>query len=265
MESPTPASPPPRPPGRPGLRRRWPRIKARTRTVWRRLLTLLGPIVLTALLLWGVSLLFSPRIASELLVISAASLLWAGTTVILAPAVLGTTIHLGTWDIAVWMIWMNAAAAYLYAYNLDLLEKIPVIGPYLRRARRNARASLEHHPWIRRLAEFGVAVFVLSPLPGSGQLGGCFIGRVLGLPRRTVFLVVTLAGVSVAVLYALFGNYIQGILDHAEIGVWVRVCGAVGILVLCWFLFRLLKYLGREEAPERGQDAPGPDPDDPAS
>ena len=191
--------------------------------------------------------LWQERVAYELAVISVASFFGFGTTVIFSSAVLGENITLGTWEIALWMIYLNAAAAFLYAYNLDLLEKLPWIGPYLRRCRKNAALILEQHKWIRRLAAVGVGLFVMTPLPFSGQLGGCFVGRLIGLERRVTFLVVTLAGTIVCVGYALFGSYIGGLLDDHDVQVWIRVVGAVVLIVTLWLLFKMLRYLGRED------------------
>jgi len=216
------------------------------RTIWRRLLTLLGPFVLTGLVIAGIAL-WQQGVAYELGVISVASFFGFGTTVIFSSAVLGENIHLRTWEIALWMIYLNAAAAFLYAYNLDLLERVPWIGPYLKRARHNVGETLKRNPWIRRMAEAGIVLFVLSPLPGSGQLGGCFIGRVIGLPRRTVFFVVTLAGVAVATFYAMFAGYLAKVFDRMEMETWMRVLLFVLALVLAWLIFKFLRYLGREE------------------
>ncbi len=220
---------------------------------------LLGPPALVALAIWGVGHLTSPRISTELLYLSLVSLFAMGTTVILAPAATGSglqipftdktfELHLGTWEIALWLIFLNGAAAFFYAYNMDLLERIPLIGPYLQRVRHNASKTLERHRWIRHLAGLGVVFFVLSPLPGSGQLGGCFIGRVIGLTKRTTFLVVALAGTFVAVGYALFGEYIRQLLDEIETEPWIRVAGAAVLLVVVFFVIKLFKYLGRVDA-----------------
>ena len=130
---------------------------------------------------------------------------------------------------------------------------MPWLGSYLVRARLNAKRTLEQHRWIRRMAEFGILLFVVSPLPGSGQLGGCFVGRVLGLSKRAVFLIVTLAGVGVATLYAIFGVYINRVLTDAQIGPWIRMGGAAALLLMVWFIFKLLKFLGRE--PAEGDEA----------
>lgn len=257
-ETAPPSVPPPKP-AVSGRRRKWPRFLARMRQFWRRLLLLLGPIVLTAVLVAGFWM-FDARIGLELLVISLVSFLGLGTTVILAPAAVGKgldlpfldqtfELHLGTWQIAAWLIYLNIAAAFLYAYNLDLLERVPVIGPFLYRARQNAMVALEDHKWIRRLAGVGVMIFVLLPGPGSGQLGGCFVGRVIGLPRRSVFGVVAFAGTFVAVLYAAFGNYIQRVLDDADVGPWIRVGTVLIVLVVAAVLIKLLRYLGRQPLP----------------
>ena len=103
------------------------------------------------------------------------------------------------------------------------------------------------------MAEAGIVLFVLSPLPGSGQLGGCFIGRVIGLPRRTTFFVVTLAGVAVATFYAMFAGYLAKVFDGMEMQTWMRVLLFLFALVVAWLIFKFLKYLGREEpAPTSG-------------
>lgn len=227
------------------------------RTIWRRLLTLLGPFVLTALLVAGIAL-WQKQVAYELAVISAASFFGLGTTVIFSSAVLGENIHLETWEIALWMMYLNAAAAFLYAYNLDLLEKLPWVGPYLRRCRKNAAVILEEHKWIRRLAAVGVGLFVMTPLPFSGQLGGCFVGRLIGLSRRITFLVVTLAGTIVCVGYAFFGAYLGGLLDDHEVKTWIRIVGAVVLVATLWFLFKMLRYLGREDLTPGGVESPEP-------
>lgn len=233
------------------------------RNFGRRVLTLFGPFVAVGLTLWVIYLVVSPRVAYELMILSAASLLWLGTTVIFTP-ILGVElgggtrglalpfggptieIHLGVWDIGIWLMFLNTAAAFLYAYNLDLLERVPVIGPYLRRARHNVGETLKSNPWIRRMAEAGIVLFVLSPLPGSGQLGGCFIGRVIGLPKRMIFFVVTLAGVAVAAFYAMFAGYLARVLDTLEVETWLRVVMFVAALVIAWLIFKFLKYVGRE-------------------
>ena len=271
MESPPPPTraPAPAPLGaRAGRRRRWPRFRARVRQIGRRILLLLGPITLVALAIWGVGQATSAAISTELFYLTIVSLFAMGTTVILAPAATGAglpipltgktfELHLGTWEIALWLIFLNATAAFFYAYNMDLLERIPVVGPYLQRVRHNASKTLERHRWIRHLAGLGVVLFVLSPLPGSGQLGGCFIGRVIGLTKRTIFLVVTLAGTLVAVGYALFGQYIKGLLDEIEADPWIRVAGAAALLVIVFFVIKLFRYLGRVDA-ETGTGAPPP-------
>jgi len=235
------------------------------RQFYRRLFLFLGPLVLTALLVAGFWA-FDARLGWELLVLSLVSFLGLGTAVILAPAAVSGgidlpflaqpfEIHLGTWQIAAWLIYLNMAAAFLYAYNLDLLERVPVIGPYLHRARLNATIALNEHKWIRRLAGVGVVFFVLLPGPGSGQLGGCFIGRVLGLKRRTIFLVVSLAGALVCVLYAVFGQYIKGVLDDADVGPWIRIGTALLLVVVFALLVKLLRYLVRQPLPPEVEEA----------
>ncbi len=208
----------------------------------RRLAYLLGPLTLTASI-WFLLYVFSDdkRWTYDLLKAGGASLFGLGTTVVFGKAVLGEHLFLSTWDLAFVVMYVNAVSAWFYAYNLDLGQRVPGIGPYLARARANAVATLRERPWIRRFSTIGVGLFVITPLPGSGALGGCIMGRIIGISKLASFLSVTCAGVVVAYAYASAARKLEPLVLHAPL--WLKILTGLLALLLMYYLIRLLKHL----------------------
>jgi hypothetical protein len=109
--------------------------------------------------------------ALDYLTAAGASLVVLGATVVFGRAVL-PGISLSTYELAGIVAYGSVVTSFVYAFNMDLLERVPRLGDYLRRARTGARASLHDHPWIRRMATAGVGLFVLTPLPAAARSGG---------------------------------------------------------------------------------------------
>jgi len=223
-----------------------------------RIVFLLAPVLLTVLL-WVVTWWVAPRaVARELSVAATASLLGLGTTVIFGPAALGAkaVAHLSTWDLCWLVMYLTAATSFFYSFNLDLLYRLPWLGPRLRRSHDAARRTLHERPWIRRWATFGVGLFVLLPLPGSGSLGGSIVGRLIGLTRLRCFLTVTAAGVVVCLAYAWGGAGLAAWQTAHEIGIPVRLVSVAVALLAVWLLFKWIAHSTRV-APAV---SPGPTP-----
>ncbi len=226
------------------------RLMEWNRRLVRRLVLLLAPIVLTAMVLLVIYLLRGWDYTSQIMIAGLASLLFLGTSVVLGKVVMQQlpfipaewidSIHLGTWDLAYTVMWVNAASAFWYTYNLDLAQRLPGVGPWLRNVRAQAASTLRQRPWIRRLSALGVGFFVVSPLPGSGALGGSIIGHLLGMRRFSTFLIVAISGVIVCTLYAMFGDWVGKALETTP---WYFK--AAGILVLGILLIWLLRRAAR--------------------
>lgn len=223
---------------------------------WRRAGYLLGPILISAALWFLVHLFSEGRIAEDLLFAGGASLFGLGTTVIFGPAVLPELADLTTWELAVLVMWVNGASGFWYVYNLDLLQKVWKIGPWLRRERMNAVRTLEQRPWIRRLSVVGVALFVITPLPGSGALGGAIVGRLIGVSKYASFVAVSIAGVVVAFGYALLADELKQFLDREAIPLWIRIAGVVLVILLAYLLYRIVRRLAHPHPPRQGKTVP---------
>lgn len=171
--------------------------------------------------------------ANEVAGVAGLSFFGLGTSVILGPAAWGPGVlkDLPTWDLAFVVMWLSVATGFLFSYNLDLLHRLPLVGPWLGRARAGAVHQLGERPWIRRWAAAGVGVFVFLPLPASGTIGGSVMGRLLGLRRFPCFLAVSLGSIAAAALYAYGGAGLARWTQRHDVPAWARVLMVVGVLV----------------------------------
>lgn len=215
--------------------------RPRPRRVW----TLLAPLGATAVLWLVLLAATSRRVATDLLWAGLAGL-FVGSTVIFGPAIL-PDIRLSTWELAALIAYLNVLTGLVYAYNLDILERVPGVGPYLERARTRAGARVRKRPWVRRLATLVVGLFVVLPVPGSGSLGGCIVGRVIGLSALRCFLTVSVAGVVLAVASGLAGGALKAWLDAEEVRTPFRIAAAAVVIAIVWLLVHLLRRLGAPE------------------
>lgn len=215
-----------------------------------RLVLVLGPVAVVFATWWLLGLWASPSAANEALAAGGIFLTFVGPSVIFGPAVVGQGAfeHLTTWDLVAVTAFFSLATAFFYSFNMDLLERLPKVGPWLGRARRGMRRTLVAKPWIKRWALLGVGFFVVLPLPGSGTLGGSIMGRLVGLSRTASFLAVGLGGVLVCMLYGYFGERLRVFGEAHQLPLAVKVAGALVFVVLLSLLGRWLAGQGRREA-----------------
>ncbi len=201
-------------------------------------LPLVGLVVAWAL----VRIFASPRTADEMAAAAVVSVLGFGTTIIFGAAILGQTgfQSLSTFDLALVVLVLNTALAVVFGGASDLLEKIPGLGPALTRARLQARASAATRPWIRKWATAGLALFVISPLPGSGVFGGSVVGRVAGLTRVRTFISVWIANAIVCAVYALFADALATWMHRNEMTTLQRVGAFLAFVALMGLLLRFI-------------------------
>jgi uncharacterized membrane protein len=222
---------------------------------WGRAALVLAPLLAAAAGYLLVLVFASPRAANQALLAGAIFLTVVGPSVIFGAAGFDA---LGTWQVVAVVAFFSLLTSFFYAFNLDLLERIPKLGGWLRRVRLNTRRTLSERPWIRRWATFGVGFFVLLPLPGSGTLGGSLMGRLVGLTPRATFGAVGGAGVLVSVAYGGFGVAIR------DLPMWVQ-CSIGGVMIVALaFVGRWLVRQGRRDGgktPAPARQAPGVTPE----
>jgi hypothetical protein len=77
-------------------------------------------------------------------------------------------------------------------WNFDLAERIPVLGPWIRRFIAGGREFLASRPWLTGLYFFGIVLMTMVPFAGSGGVRGAIAGRLLGMSRLKVMAAITI-------------------------------------------------------------------------
>ena len=108
---------------------------------------------------------------------------------------------LGPGGLAILCVAVDTLIALVLALFLGPLRRLPWLGTTLRRINQRARAVLDEYPRLRRMAFFGVALFVFLPLPGTGAVGGMFAGQMIGLSRPLSVFAVAFGTAMIAGLF----------------------------------------------------------------
>ena len=154
------------------------------------------------------------------------------------------------WELAVIVIYMDCITAFLLAYNLDVVYRIPRFGPSLNRLENYGRYTLRQKPYLRRLSFVGIVLFVLFPLAATGAVGGSILGRLLGMkPYRLVIAIGIGSTIGCGALAAgieALADAVRGLRDN----VWVQAGSLALIALLIAFLWR--RYLEIDRKIEDG-------------
>ncbi len=136
----------------------------------------------------------------------------ATSLVVLGKFVIFLGLHdatrLSPWVLAL-MVWLiDLLIAYGLAVGLEPLERAPLVGRVLRRARTRAVIVLREYPGLERMAFFGVVAFVMLPLAATGAISGSFAARLLGLRRIPGILAIAFGSAGTAVTFALLATFL---------------------------------------------------------
>jgi uncharacterized membrane protein len=111
------------------------------------------------------------------------------------------------WAVAASIALVDIEVALFMVWNFDLAERIPVLGPWIRRFISGGRAFLAERPWLTGFYFFGIVLMVMVPFAGSGGVRGAIVGRLLGMSRLKVMAAITIGaflgsfGIALATLY----------------------------------------------------------------
>jgi uncharacterized membrane protein len=134
------------------------------------------------------------------------SLLFLGKFVIFLGLRSGSLLSPWTMALMVWVI--DVLLAFALASGLENLERAPLLGRWLRRARQRAILILAEYPGLERMAFLGVMAFVLLPLAATGAISGSFAARIVGLRRIPGILAITLGSAATAFGFALLASFL---------------------------------------------------------
>ncbi len=188
---------------------------------------------------------------------------WCGTTIgerglIAAATLIGSLPFLGKFliftglaatnplkpiPIASLSLIFDFAIAVALSAGLSRFENLPLIGKGIASARTKAHEVLLRYPGLRRMAFWGVALFVFLPLPASGAVGGTFAGVLFGLPRTSRVIAITLGSAAVTVVFTtlalVMGNEAESLLKNP----WLGVAGFVVFALFGWWAYHHAKKI----------------------
>ncbi len=100
-------------------------------------------------------------------------------------------------------------------WNFDLVEKVPVLGTYVRKFEKKGKNYLSKKPWVERIAFVGVALFVIFPFQGSGAVGASILGRIIGMNKLKVWFAIIIGAIGGCFLIAIISYYFGGFILSA--------------------------------------------------
>jgi len=191
---------------------------------------------------------------------AAASFFGLGKLIILKGAITDNPFGMTTMEFAIMVFCMDCWTAYLLAYNLHRLYKVPKAGPWLERVQHFCAWWLHKHPWMRRWAFTGVMLFVFFPLTGTGAPGGTIMGRLVGLKPSATLLAIVLGAALGCLAIASFAAPLEPFFADVQGELWFRASGIVVILLVFGGIFFLGHRLSKaakawtEERPDSEKD-----------
>ena len=138
----------------------------------------------------------------------------------------GILFGLPWWAVAGSIALVDLEVGLFMVWNFYLAERIPVLGPWIRRFLIGGREFLGGRPWLSRLYFLGIVVMVLVPFFGSGGVRGSVVGRLLGMSRAGV-----MGAIASGAVIGSFGIAL-GTLFLREAFIESLFMGAVAVLLL---------------------------------
>lgn len=150
------------------------------------------------------------------------------------------------WQLAAMVFLMDLFFALLLASGIQALERMPLLGRGLRKARSRALEVLDQYPGLKRSAFLGVMLFVFLPLAATGAITGSFLARIFGLSRVAGVAAIALGSALTAAIFAALAHFIGA---QARTFLENPVLAGVSTLVLLFVGWRAyLAFLSRMRA-----------------
>jgi uncharacterized membrane protein len=174
---------------------------------------------------------------------------WGAIPALVAPfpgkyLIFGTVIDgapLGPWQTALLAVVVDFTTALTLAIGLAWLSRVRWIERSLKRLHETAQEMLDEYPRFRRMAFFGIALFVFLPLPASGAIGGFFLSQIVGLSRTAGVLAVTLGGVLVSSAFALLASFVGARGQEMMQSPWVLGVSVTLFAAFVWWAWRRVR------------------------
>ena len=123
-------------------------------------------------------------------------------------------------------------------FNFDLILKVPVFGEWMVSFIAKGRLFFGRHKWVERFSIVGLILCVMFPLQGTGGIGSTILGIVMGLPRRDIFIAITVGSIAGSFLIAAGSNVLKNLI---AVDLWLGIGSILGIILLicvAWMAYR---------------------------
>jgi uncharacterized membrane protein len=154
---------------------------------------------------------------------------------------------LGPWEVAGLAIATDFAMALTLAVGLGWIMRFRAFADSLKRVHDRAQDVLQEFPRLRRMAFWGVVLFVFLPLPASGAIGGTFLGQLLGLTRTMGAVAVITGGALVAAVFAALATLMGEQASEFFKSWWVKGISLALFALIAWALWRRIRVALRKK------------------
>jgi uncharacterized membrane protein len=235
-------------------------FRKRHRLIW--LFSLLGPPVLTAILLILIGLVRGPAVAQQYISNALATFFIFGRFVILMGGQHGETggqvwDFLSSRQLFVMLTYMDIMCALFVAVNVGVLFKVPVVGPRIEELVSDGHFLLRRQPWVRRVAFWGLVLFVVFPSSTTGSIGGSIFGRLLGLSRGRVVTAIAIGSVVGNGIMYLFSDFLNQYIDKDDpLPKIIGVVIIIAVIAVLHYRYRRMKKLYMDRAAKKQEEGP---------
>jgi uncharacterized membrane protein len=206
-------------------------------------LTLVGPFVLTASVVFLVWEFAAPRVAWRLVSTAFATFFLFGKFVILGGSegdLMDAAEFFTAEQLMLIVLYMDVMTGCLLVFHLGFLFRLPMVGGKLKELVQDGNFILKSNPWMKRATLLGLVAFVMFPLAATGSVGGSIFGRLLGLGRLA-----TLIGIVVGSIMGCGLMYFGSELITRYVGRDNPLLMVAGIAVVAAIIY-LLNYRYRQ-------------------
>ncbi len=245
-------------------------FRSRFPVLW--LVTLLAPVVVTVVLLVVLGLINGWDYPQKLVGHALATFFIFGRFIVLVgtegaasvveTAEKGFKVLLSPGELFAMVTYMDFMVALFVTFHMGILFRLPNVGPKIAMLVWDGKFIMDAQPWIKRVAFFGLVLFVMFPTSTTGSIGGSIFGRLLGLSRWMTVCGVLLGSIAGNALMYGFSKQINQYIGPENYG--IKIIGIVLLIVLVFLMelrYRKVKnkFLDRQSSDEsdagRGDNA----------
>ena len=226
-------------------------------------LALIGPFLISAVLLVFIALIQGPDVAYSYATAALSAFLFFGRFIILIGQNEPTSDsifflkHLSASNLFVMLTYMDTMVAMFVAFHIGIIFRLPWIGPRIQGIISDSQFILRKQPWIRRTAFIGLVGFVIFPTSTTGSVGGSIFGRLLGMKRWRVVAAILVGSILGNGLMLIFSKQIGKYSDNWTL----KLFGVILMIVVLFVVerkFQSMKaeYMAQEELNEKLEQCP---------